>query len=118
MCFPGIAAIVPRQPDRIENMLRTIWIRIIKIAALYGGAATGISFLVIFGQQIISWLKTDNWTHVPILDPHVIQIQWLGALKIARWLADLPLTLFLLFVTSACIGLFVWAEGQELADKR
>lgn len=83
-------------------MLKTILVRVIKIAAFYGGGVTGIAFLFVFGGEVISWLKTGVWTHVPIVDPDRIQMEWLGVQKIAHWFADLPLAL-LLFSFDRCL---------------
>ena len=95
-------------------MLKAIGVRVIKLGAFYLGGFAALGAVVVFGYQIIRWLKNDAWTHIPIIaNSSAIQLEWLGVQRIVRWCADLPLALLCLVVAVACMAIYAWAELEE-----
>ena len=98
--------------------------RLDRLADTIGGFVFPIGLLVMIGGpaiwtwQCFHWLKTGEWTALPIvagfayagIDPP--QFSWIGAQKISDWIMAAPLSVGLIAIALALLTAFTtWADG-------
>ena len=118
----------PRR-DRFFSFLKSIYMdRIVScLALLFLMVAVGAG-IVIFGYQIVEWLRTDIWHPMP-LDVGIGGIRklgsaWLGLQRIYDWVLALPLSIecvligFLVFWAGGVLSPYLYKRAAHSAGKQ